>query len=162
MSLVIRLQRFRSDELDHGSVESLLAAVPLRSDESEFTAALAAGTLFDLGDEWEVLHAALTGGSNDACDAGFKPVLGGGMLGRTATEVLVALAPNEVSDVARHLRGVDPLRQVSDHLMAIEAAHGGEIGDKFACHLADVLQGLSCFYAKAASDGDAVVKVVYS
>ncbi|MFD9221187.1 DUF1877 family protein [Streptomyces sp. NPDC060064] len=162
MSLIIRLRRVRPEELDGVSVESLLAAVPLRSDETEFAAALAAATLFDLSDEWEVVHAALTGGSNDTRDVGYQPVLGGGMLGRTATEVLVALAPDEVHDVARHLGGVDPHRQVSDNLAAMEAAHGGEIGDKFARHLAGVLRGLSSFYAKAASDGDAVVKVVYS
>jgi hypothetical protein len=162
MSLLLRLCRFRPEELERGSVESLLDAVPLRSDEAEFAAALAADTLFDLAGEWEVVHAALTGGSQDTRDAGHQPVLGGGMLGRTETEILVALGPAQVDDVASYLSGLDLQRQVNDNLTAMEAAHGGEIGDTFAGHVTDVLRRLTSFYVRAAADGDAVVKIVYS
>ena len=162
MSVIIRLCRFAPEELDRTGVQDLLAAVPLVSDETSFASALAAGTLFDLGNEWEVVHAALTGGSPDSRGAGYQPVLGGGMLGRTETEVLVSLAPTDVDDVAHYLSGLDPQRQVSGNLTAMEAAHGGEISDRFAHHVVNVLQSLSTFYVRAASDGDAVVKLVYS
>ena len=108
MSVIIRLCRFAPEELDRTGVQDLLAAVPLVSDETSFASALAAGTLFDLGNEWEVVHAALTGGSPDSRGAGYQPVLGGGMLGRTETEVLVSLAPTDVDDVAHYLSGRPP------------------------------------------------------
>ncbi|WP_432186397.1 hypothetical protein [Streptomyces sp. Tue6028] len=40
--------------------------------------------------------------------------------------------------------------------------HGGEISERFAAHLVDILNSLSDFYAAAAARGDAVVNAIYS
>ncbi|WP_405858561.1 YfbM family protein [Streptomyces sp. NBC_00090] len=162
MSLIIRLFRLQPKELEAMNAESVLAEVPLKSDEERFTAAQDAGLLLDLSKEWEVVHAAFTGGSPETHEAGYQPVLGGAFLGRTETEVLVALRPDDVRRVSDHLATVDPGRRVNDSLDAMASAFGDEIGEKFARYLATVLRDVASFYAEAASNGDAVVKIAYS
>ncbi|MEU2241355.1 DUF1877 family protein [Streptomyces sp. NPDC018338] len=162
MSLVIRLFRFRPRELEAMNAESVLAEIPLKSDEGRFAAAHGTGLLLDLSTEWDVVHAAFTGGAEDTRDAGYQPVLGGALLGRTETEVLVVLAPEDVRGVAEHLGAVDPWRQVNESLAAMESVYGSDIEERFARYLATVLRDVASFYAAAASNGDAVVKVAYS
>ncbi|GGV08169.1 hypothetical protein GCM10010275_55470 [Streptomyces litmocidini] len=144
------------------NTESVLAEVPLKSDEKRFAAAQSAGLLLDLSEEWEVVHAAFTGGSPDAHEAGCQPVLGGAFLGRTNSEVLVVLRSDDVRRVSDHLATVHPERRVSDSLDAMESAFGDKIGESFADYLATVLRDVASFYAEAASNGDAVVKIAYS
>ncbi|WP_338496567.1 DUF1877 family protein [Streptomyces sp. SJL17-4] len=162
MSVVLRLFRIHPREMEAAGTERVLADVPLKSDEERFAAAQDAGVLLDLSQEWEVVHAAFTGGSPDTHAAGYQPVLGGAFLGRTETEVLVVLRPDDVRRVSDHLATVDPERRVNDSLDAMESAFGDEIGEKFARYLATVLRDVASFYAVAASNGDVVVKIAYS
>ncbi|MFE2093715.1 DUF1877 family protein [Streptomyces sp. NPDC059460] len=162
VSIIFRLFRFRPEEFEDASVERVLEVVPMKSDEEEFSAALTAGDLFDLGQEWEVVHAAFTGGSQDVREPEYQAVLGGDLFGRTETEILVSQTPADVRTVARYLSGLDSWHQVIDNRAAMEAAHGGEISDNFAHYVASRLDGLSAFYAEAAMKGDVVVKIAYS
>ncbi|MGW8768980.1 DUF1877 family protein, partial [Streptomyces sp. NPDC055815] len=140
----------------------ILEYVPLKSDEERFTAAKEAGLLLDLSKEWDVVHAAFTGGSQDTHEAGYQPVLGGAFLGRTETEVLVVLRPDDVRSVSDHLASLDPERRVNDSLSAMESAFGDEIGERFAHYLTTVLRDVASYYKEAAANGDAVVKIAYS
>ncbi|MFE5729934.1 DUF1877 family protein [Streptomyces sp. NPDC056528] len=162
MSLIFRLFRFQPNMLEVMNAERILAEVPLKSDGRRFTAAQSAGLLLDLSEEWEVVHAAFTGGSPDTQEAGYQPVLGGAFLGRTNSEVLVVLRPDDVRRVSDHLATVDLETRVSDSLDAMETAFGGKIGESFAGYLSTVLHDVASFYSEAASNGDAVVKIAYS
>ncbi|MFI9742368.1 hypothetical protein [Streptomyces sp. NPDC052494] len=68
----------------------------------------------------------------------------------------------DVRMMAEHLGAVDPWRQVNGSLAAMESVYGSEIEERFARHLATVLRDVASFYAAAASNGDAVVKVAYA
>jgi hypothetical protein len=161
VSVTFRLRRFRPEELN-APVEDLLEMIPLKSSEEEFTRESEALVLLDLRAEWDVVHAALTGGDGDTGSIAYQPVMGGALLGRTETEIMVFLTPDKVREAADFTAALDHQEQVAGNLDVMADVHGGEIGERFAAHLAEVLRSLSEFYAAAAANGDAVVKAIYS
>ncbi|MEU1202384.1 DUF1877 family protein [Streptomyces sp. NPDC005813] len=143
-------------------MEDLLDLIPLKSSEEDFARESQSLELLDLGSEWDVVHAALTGGDGDAGSVAHLPVTGGTLLGRTETEIVVCLSLDQVRAAADFTAALDRREQVGRHLDVLADVHGGEISQRFAAHLVHVLGALSDFYAAAAAGGDAVVKAIYS
>ncbi|WP_158690498.1 DUF1877 family protein [Streptomyces sp. 142MFCol3.1] len=161
MSVTFRLRRFRPEELNT-PVEDLLEMIPLKSSEEDFARETQSLELLDLGSEWDIVHAALTGGDGDTGSIAYQPVMGGALLGRTEREIVVRLTPDQVRAAADFTAALDRREQVGRHLDVLADVHGGEISERFAAHLVDVLNSLCDFYAAAAAHGDAVVKAIYS
>jgi predicted trehalose synthase len=135
--------------------------------KERFEEEVAAGILEFLGQNWEEVHVALVGSSDDLSTVASQVVLGGTVLGPTPdeTELVIALRPDEVSAVASYLSSVDgaEVRRLMD-------LHSGEIEQVFTklddwegmlTFLIRTLGDLRVFYVSAAKAGDAVFKIVY-
>jgi hypothetical protein len=161
VSVLLRLRRFRPENLT-GEPREIVETIPVRSSERAFEEEIAQGILFDLGEEWNGPHAALAGAQADASTPGFQPVLGGDFLGRTETEVLVVLRPEQVACVSAFMNGLDIPGLVAANSLDIEGATGGVVDRELAGWIERILGELAHFYAGAAESGDAVLKIAYS
>jgi hypothetical protein len=132
----------------------------VRSSGQAFDEEIAQGILLDLGEEWNGPHAALAGAQADPSTPGFQPVLGGDFLGRTETEVLVVLRPEQVASVSAF--GLDIPGLVAANSRGIEGATGDVVDRELAGQIEEMLGQLAHFYAGAAESGDAVLKIAYS
>jgi hypothetical protein len=132
-----------------------------------FEQEVAAGTLVHLGQQWEELHVTLMGSDGGLSSIPSHVVLGGSILGCSEDDsmMVIALRPHEVSEVADYLASVnseDIRRLVESNSAEIEEVLG-EIDDwegirTFVSRCVDELRD---FYAGAAKEGAAVMKLVY-
>jgi hypothetical protein len=132
-----------------------------------FEQEVAAGTLVHLGQQWEELQATLMGSDRGLSSIPSHVVLGGTILGDSEEQqmMVIALRPHEVSEVASYLEGVnseDIRSLVESNSDEIEEVLG-EIDDweEFRTFVSRCIDELHDFYAGAAKDGAAVMKLVY-
>ncbi|EDY43047.1 hypothetical protein SSBG_01009 [Streptomyces sp. SPB074] len=163
MSVALYLRRFKADDLPT-SAEAAIEALPDACPPDRRRAEEESRVLMNLGEQWNLVLAALAGADDSPDTLGYQAVLGGDLLGETGTEIVTYLSVEGVQRTAASMSSAEGGGQawVARHLDAVVEAFGADVDADFQRWLATRVDDLVEFYTAAAAAGDVVAKMVCS
>ncbi|MFD6154094.1 DUF1877 family protein [Streptomyces sp. NPDC060243] len=163
MAVALYLRRFKADDLPT-SAEAAIEALPDACPPDRRRAEEESRVLMNLGEQWNLVLAALAGADDSPDTLGYQAALGGDLLGETGTEIVTYVSVDGVRRIAASMSSTEGGGQawVARHLDAVVEAFGADVDADFQQWLATRVDDLAEFYAAAAAEGDVVVKMMCS